>query len=201
MDKPVAHWTHYWEEDCSDILSTIHSAFFHNKLYIKFHLFEICQTSPCYRFTCSFHDSEEMLGHCWIALRQVVEWHSHRSQKRAIIEPRNYYRLTFVRCWAASSTETEKSQAYWTCPSSWRPHMHMHTASKGFPRSLSPISAKNGWVHSYSDGEVMTMARYPLSLNNGWDTFNACMCFYYWTDLLTPSIRLDERHLRHWSLY
>lgn len=67
-------------------------------------------------------------------------------------------RLTCVRCWAASSTETEKSQAYWTCPSSSHTHMHMHTASKGFRRSRSHISASNGWVHSYSDGEMMTMA-------------------------------------------
>lgn len=67
-------------------------------------------------------------------------------------------RLACVRCWAASSTETKKSQAYWTCPSSSHTHMHMHTASIGFRRSLSHISAKNGWIHSYSVGEVMTMA-------------------------------------------
>lgn len=104
----------------------------------------------------------------------MVEWHSHWSQKRTILN-HIITRLTCVRCWAASSTETEKSQAYWTCPSSSHTHMHMHTASEGFRRSLSHISAKNGWIHSYSDGEVMTMAHYPRYLPEQWVEYIQCL--------------------------
>lgn len=46
-----------------------------------------------------------------------------------------------------------------------------------------------GVLHSYSDGQMVTMAHYPLSLKNGLDTFNACMCLLLDRPVIT--IRLE----------
>lgn len=55
-------------------------------------------------------------------------------------------------------------------------HMHMHTPLNAISPPITRGSVIMGMLHSYSDGEMMTMAHYPLSLKNGSDTFNACMC-------------------------
>lgn len=54
--------------------------------------------------------------------------------------------------------------------------MHMHTPLNAISPPITRGSVIMGVLHSYSDGEMMTMAHYPLSLKNGSDTFNACMC-------------------------
>lgn len=55
----------------------------------------------------------------------------------------------------------------------------------------APINCnvRMGVLHSYSDGQMVTMAHYPLSLKNGLDTFNACMCLLLDRPVIT--IRLE----------
>lgn len=131
-----------------------------------------------------------------------------RVERESYFYPQNYYMLRFVRS-RASSMENKWSTHALSLSSSPYPfpisltytHAHAHTLLTP-PPSLSFIVTRNvrmGVLHS--DGEMMTMAHYPLP--ERMDLIHSMLvCAYQSTDQLSWSAcGINEIHLHHRLLF